>query len=31
VTGDAALLKLGRLDRLQIVAPRQFWELLHKR
>jgi putative PIN family toxin of toxin-antitoxin system len=31
VTGDAALLKLGRVDRLQIVAPRQFWELLHKR
>jgi putative PIN family toxin of toxin-antitoxin system len=28
VTGDAALLKLGRLDRLQIVSPRQFWELL---
>jgi putative PIN family toxin of toxin-antitoxin system len=31
VTGDAALLKLGRVDRLQIVSPRQFWELLHTR
>ena len=31
VTGDAALLKLGRVDRLQIVSPRQFWELLHAR
>ena len=31
VTGDAALLKLGRVDRLPIVSPRQFWELLHTR
>lgn len=31
VTGDAALLKLGRVDRLQILSPRQFWELLHTR
>ncbi len=31
VTGDAALLKLGRVDRLEIVSPRRFWELLRTR
>ena len=29
VTGDAALLKLGSVDGLRIVSPRQFWETLH--
>lgn len=29
VTGDTALLKLGCLDALKIVSPRQFWEALH--
>jgi putative PIN family toxin of toxin-antitoxin system len=29
VTGDAALLKLGAIGRLEIVRPRRFWETLH--
>jgi putative PIN family toxin of toxin-antitoxin system len=29
VTGDAALLKLGSIPRLDIVSPRRFWERLH--
>jgi len=29
VTGDAALLKLGAIEKLEIVAPRRFWEMLH--
>ena len=29
VTGDAALLKLGAIGKLEIVKPRQFWEMLH--
>ena len=29
VTGDAALLKLGAVEGLMIVSPRQFWEALH--
>lgn len=29
VTGDAALLKIGTVDGLRIVSPRQFWEALH--
>jgi putative PIN family toxin of toxin-antitoxin system len=29
VTGDAALLKLGTIDKLEIVTPRRFWEMLH--
>ena len=29
VTGDAALLKLGAVEKLAIVAPRRFWEILH--
>jgi len=28
VTGDAMLLKLGRIEQLKIVSPRMFWELL---
>jgi putative PIN family toxin of toxin-antitoxin system len=28
VTGDAALLKLGAVEKVQVVAPRQFWEML---
>ena len=28
VTGDAALLRLGMVGALQIVSPRQFWEVL---
>lgn len=28
VTGDAALLKLGAVEGLAIVSPRQFWEAL---
>jgi uncharacterized protein len=28
VTGDKELLDLGRIDRLSIVSPRQFWEKL---
>ena len=31
VTGDAALLKLGVVEGLKIVSPRQFWEALHAR
>lgn len=31
VTGDAALLKLGVVDALRIVSPRQFWETLRVR
>lgn len=31
VTGDAALLKLGVVDELRIVSPRQFWETLRVR
>ena len=29
VTGDGALLKLGAVEKLAIVAPRRFWEMLH--
>ena len=29
VTGDAALLKLGAIGKLEIVRPRRFWETLH--
>jgi len=29
VTGDAALLKLGVIERLEVVSPRRFWEMLH--
>jgi putative PIN family toxin of toxin-antitoxin system len=29
VTGDAALLALGTVEELEIVSPRQFWEVLH--
>jgi len=29
VTGDAALLRLGSIPKLDIVSPRQFWERLH--
>jgi len=28
VTGDAMLLKVGRIEPLEIVSPRMFWELL---
>ncbi len=28
VTGDAALVKLGAIEKVQLVAPRQFWEML---
>ena len=28
LTGDAALLKLGAVEKVQVVAPRQFWEML---
>lgn len=31
VTGDAALLRLGAVDALRIVSPRQFWETLRMR
>lgn len=30
VSGDAALLKLGKLGEMEIVSPRGLWELLHK-
>lgn len=29
VTGDAALVRLGSIQGLRIVSPRQFWEALH--
>lgn len=29
VTGDAALLRVGKLEALRIVSPREFWEILH--
>jgi len=29
VTGDAALLKLGAIGKLEVVTPRRFWEMLH--
>jgi len=29
VTGDAALLKLGAIENLEVVTPRRFWEMLH--
>jgi uncharacterized protein len=29
VTGDAALLKLGAIGKLEVVRPRRFWEMLH--
>ncbi len=29
VTGDAALLKVGAIGKLEVVRPRQFWEMLH--
>jgi predicted nucleic acid-binding protein len=29
VTGDAALLDLGRVEGLLMVSPRRFWEILH--
>jgi len=29
VTGDAAILRLGSIPKLDVVSPRQFWELLH--
>jgi putative PIN family toxin of toxin-antitoxin system len=29
VTGDAALLRLGKADGFEIVSPRLFWEALH--
>ncbi len=28
VTGDAALLRLGAVESVRVVAPRQFWEIL---
>jgi len=28
VTGDAALLELGAVENVPVVAPRQFWEML---
>jgi putative PIN family toxin of toxin-antitoxin system len=28
VTGDAALLKLDTVERVRVLAPRQFWEML---
>ncbi len=28
VTGDAMLLRVGRIEQLKIVSPRMFWELL---
>jgi putative PIN family toxin of toxin-antitoxin system len=31
VTGDAALLRLGSVEALRIVSPRQFWAELQKR
>ena len=31
VTGDAALLRLGAVEALRIVSPRQFWGELQKR
>jgi putative PIN family toxin of toxin-antitoxin system len=31
ITGDAALLKLGVVDALRIVSPRQLWETLRVR
>jgi putative PIN family toxin of toxin-antitoxin system len=29
VTGDAALLELGTIEKLPVVTPRRFWEMLH--
>ncbi len=29
VTGDAALLRLGAIGKLEVVRPRRFWETLH--
>ena len=29
VTGDAALLDVGRIEGLLMVSPRRFWEILH--
>jgi putative PIN family toxin of toxin-antitoxin system len=29
VTGDAALLRLGTVEGVRVVSPRQFWEALH--
>ena len=29
VTGDAALVKLGAIEKLEVVTPRRFWEMLH--
>jgi putative PIN family toxin of toxin-antitoxin system len=29
VTGDAELLKLGAVGKLEVVRPRRFWETLH--
>lgn len=31
VTGDAALLKIRRVENLEIVSPRQFWDMLRAR
>jgi len=31
VTGDGALLRLARIDTLEILSPRQFWEALRAR
>jgi putative PIN family toxin of toxin-antitoxin system len=31
VTGDGALLRLARVDTLEILSPRQFWETLRAR
>ena len=31
VTGDAALLRLGAVDGVNIVSPRVFWDTLHAR
>ena len=30
VTGDAALLRIAAVGSLQIISPRQFWEILRK-
>jgi predicted nucleic acid-binding protein len=29
VTGDGVLLRLGAIEGLEILSPRQFWEALH--